>query len=492
DNYPIPASGQNPFPTTDYSGLTYTRAKGDTFDRSKQPEPGASPLVKVPDFWSTTLDNGLKVIGTRTDEIPIVAVQLTLNGGHKLDAYDPAKSGLAELTAALMNESTENYTSEEVQEALRKLGSNISVYASGARTTMSITTLKKHLVKTLEIAEDVLSRPKFTQDDYDRVKKQQLEGVLSMQKDATAIADIVFNRLLYGDGHIYAVPSSGTEASLTSITPDDVKAFYKSYYAPDVSELVVVGDISRNEIMPLLGFLQTWKSKAVKIPDLPDAPGTGQTRLYLVDKPEAPQSEIRIGYVTDMPYDATGEYFKCTLMNYPLGGAFNSRINLNLREDKGWTYGARSNFGSDDDPGPYVAQAGVKGAATDGAVFEFMKEIKAYRDKGITDEEVSFIRKSIGQRDARNYETPGQKASFLRRIVHYNLDKTYVDDQAKIINAITREEITGLAKKHLRDKNMYILVVGDKASHLEGLQKLGYDIVELDVKGQVVPDDTTK
>lgn len=492
DSYQIPNSGNNPFPTTDYTGLTYKRPEGDKFDRSSKPEPGASPLVKVPEFWSATFDNGMKVIGTRTDEIPVVAVQLNINGGHKMDAYDPAKSGLAQLTAALMNESTENFTSEEVQEELRKIGSSINISASDSRTTMSIRTLKKHLGKTLEIAEEVLSRPKFTQDDYDRVKKQQLEGVLSTQKDPAAIADIVFRRLLYGDEHIYSVPSSGTEESVTNITLEDVKSFYGSFYAPDVSELVVVGDISKDDIIPHLSFLQSWGSKSVKIPDLPDAIPSENTTLYLVDKSQAPQSEIRIGYVTDMSYDATGEYFKSYLMNYPLGGAFNSRINLNLREDKGWTYGARSYFNSDDDPGPFISRAGVKAAATDSAVFEFMKEITNYGEDGITDEEVSFMRNSIGQRDARSYETPGQKASFLRRIVHYDLDKSYVDEQTEIINSITKEEINDLAKKHLQDKNMYILVVGDKASNLEGLKRLGYEIIELNVKGEVIFDKTIR
>ena len=488
DSYKIPTSGDNPFASTDYSGLSYNRPTGDNFDRSNQPKPGASPLVKVPEFWSAKFDNGMKVIGTQTDEIPVVALQLTIDGGHKLDAYDPTKSGLAQLTASLMNESTENYTSEEVQEELRKIGSNINIYASDSRTTMSVTTLKKNQDKTMEIVEEVLFRPKFTQEDYDRLKKQQLEGVLSTQKDPAAIANIVFRRLMYGDEHIYSVPSNGLEETVNKIGIEDVRAFYANYYVPDVSELVVVGDISQDEIISHLDFLQSWDSKMVNIPDLPDAKPSENTKLYLVDKTQAPQSEIRVGYITDMTYDATGEYFKSYLMNYPLGGAFNSRINLNLREDKGWTYGARSYFSSDDEPGPYMASAGVKAAATDSAVFEFMKEITHYKEDGITDEEIAFMRNSIGQRDARSYETPRQKASFLRRIMHYNLDKTYVDEQANIINNITKDEINDLAQKYLQTKNMYILVVGDKASNIEGLYRLGYEIVELDVKGDVVHD----
>jgi len=239
--------------------------------------------------------------------------------------------------------------------------------------------------------------------------------------------------------------------------------------------------------MSSLSFLEKWENKSAKIPEFSTVKDQAKTKIYLVDKKEAPQSEIRIGYVTDMAYDATGNYFKSYLMNYALGGAFNSRISLNLREDKGWTYGARSFFNSDIDPGPYTASAGVKGEATAGAISEFMKEITNYKNKGITDEELIFMRNSIGQRDARSYETPSQKAGFLSRIVHYDLDKNFVDKQTEIINSISKGEINSLADKYLQIKNMNILVVGDKASNIDKLIELGYEIVELDAKGDIIP-----
>jgi len=487
DNYDVPTEGNNPFPKTDYSGLSYSRPTGDTFDRSIQPKPGASPLVQVPEFWSENMNNGMKIIGTKTDEIPVVAIQLNINGGHRMDMYSPDKSGLAILTASLMNESTENFSSEQVQEELRKIGSSINTFADETRTTISINTLKKNLTRTMEIVEEVLYRPKFSQEDFDRLKLQQLEGLKSQEKDPSAIASNVYRRLLYGDDHIYAVPSSGIDESVNLITREDVQDFYTKYYAPELSELVVVGDVSKSEIMSSLDFLKKWENKSAKLPEFKAINEQDKTKIYLVDKVDAPQSEIRIGYVTDMKYDVTGDYFKSYLMNYALGGAFNSRINLNLREDKGWTYGARSFFNSNDDPGPYTASAGVKAEATAGAVSEFMKEITNYKNDGITDEEISFMRNSIGQRDARSYETPRQKASFLSRIVHYGLDNTYVDDQTKIINTISKEEINTLADKTLQVENMNIVVVGDKASNIESLKALGYEIVELNAKGEVIP-----
>ena len=487
NNFTPTTEGDSPFLTTDYSGLSYTRPTGDKFDRSIQPKPGVSPLVKVPEFWSKKLDNGMKIIGTETNEVPTVAIQLNINGGHRMDMYTPNKSGLAVLTASMMGESTANYTSEEIQEELRKIGSRINAFANNSKTTISVSSLKKNLARTMEIVEEGLFNRKFSQEDFDRVKKRQLENIKSSTKDPSAIASNVYRRLLYGDDHIFAVPASGIEESVSIITLEDVQSFYDKYYAPELSELVVVGDVSKKEIMPSLAFLNSWENKSAEIPQMAAVREQDKTKIYLIDKKEAPQSEIRIGYVTDMPYDVTGDYFKSTLMNYALGGAFNSRINLNLREEKGWTYGARSFFNSNDNPGPYTASAGVRGETTAGAVSEFMKEITNYKKDGITDDELTFMRNSIGQRDARSYETPGQKANFLGRIVHYNLDKSFVDKQSKIINSITKEEINSLADKTLQIENMNILVVGDKASNIDKLIELGYEIVELDAKGNVIP-----
>ena len=486
DNFTPDTTGRNPFPQTDYSDLAYTHPSGDDFDRSQKPKPGPAPLVKVPDFWEAEMDNGISVIGTNYTEIPVVNLQLTINGGHKMDANDPEKAGLASITASMMNESTENYTAEEISEELRKIGSSINVYAGDDATSVNIRTLKKNLDRTLELAEEMLFRPAFDSTDFARVKKQQLESIQSSYKSPASIASQVYDRLIYGDKHIFSVPSSGIEETVDRIALDDVKAFYEKYYAPGISELVVVGDIGQDAIIDKLAFLGDWPQKDVSVPGLPEAQNAESTRIYLVDKKDAPQSQIRIGHMTKMPYDATGEYYKSTLMNYPLGGAFNSRINLNLREDKGWTYGARSYFSSDDEPGPFTASAGVKAAATDSAVYEFMKEISDYRENGITDDELTFMRNSIGQRDAREYETPWQKASFLQEIVHYGLDKSFVDEQREIIDSISKEEIDSLAKEHIRPGEMVILVVGDAASHREKLEALGYDVVDVSEKGDIL------
>jgi zinc protease len=466
--------------------LIYQKAE-DLFDRSIQPAAGPRPTLKVPEYWEASFENGLKIIGTANDEIPTTSLLLTLNGGHRLDAYDPSKSGLASLTAGMMNESTEKYSSEDIQEELRKLGSSIYVSSDEDGTYMSINTLNKYIDETLQLAEEILLHPAFKQKDFDRIYKQQLESVKAGQEDPSSIADDIYYQLIYGENHIYSIPSYGSEETIANIKLDDVINFYNNYYSPNLSELVIVGAINNQNLIDLvekLSFLHDWENKNVQIPKLPKTSTPEKLKIYFVDKPEAPQSEIRAGYVTDLTYSPTGDYFKSYLMNYTLGGAFNSRINLNLREDKGWTYGARSYFSASDEPGSYSVYSGVLAAATDSAIYEIIQEIEGYREKGITDDELQFMKNSIGQREVLDYETPWQKSSFLRRIIHYDLGNSFIDDQSKLIASITKKELNVLAKKYLDLNQFYMVIVGDGVGNLKRLKKLGYELIELDAEGK--------
>jgi zinc protease len=209
----------------------------------------------------------------------------------------------------------------------------------------------------------------------------------------------------------------------------------------------------------------------------------GTTTIYLVNIPKAAQTEFRVGKVLDMTYNPTGEFYQCDLMNYVLGANFNSRLNLNLREDKGWTYGARSNFSGNKYFVQYTFSSGIRADATDSALTEVMKEINTYAESGITAEELGFMKSALGQRDALLYETASQKSGFVSRLLEYNLEGTYVDVQNKMLNDFTKMQSDALAKKWLQTQNLNILLVGDKAKIMDGLMKFGYPIVELDVDG---------
>ena len=272
----------------------------------------------------------------------------------------------------------------------------------------------------------------------------------------------------------------------TCALPIYLKNYYKDNLAPNISKLIIVGDVNKETILPKLGFLKNWTSERVigrRWEFTP--PAITKTKLYLVNKEKSAQSEIRIGYMA-LSYDPFGDYYKNIIVNYPLGGAFNSRINMNLREAKGWTYGARSGFVGGKYDGRFSAAAGVKLNATDSSIVEFMKEIKMYAAGGIKQEELDFSKKAILQSDALRFESPEQKAYFLKRLVDFSLDAEYIKKQNEILKAITKQDVDALAAKYLPYNNMDIVVVGDKAKIYEGLVKLGYEIVELDMNGNPV------
>ncbi|MBF9236982.1 insulinase family protein [Hymenobacter sp. BT683] len=482
DNFTVDKAGYQA-PKNEYAGLKYVKPT-DTFDRAKQPAAGANPVVKVPVLYQETLANGLKVVGTKNTEIPAVTMRLTIRGGHRLEQAMPGKAGIAQLTASMLNEGSEKYTSEQFTAALNKLGSRVSVGADDNETIVSVQSLTKNLPATMALLEQRLLHPRFDAQDFARVKKQQVEQIANFANQPAVIADLTYNRLVYGGSNIAGTPVAGTTASVSSLTLEDVKDFYNKYYAPNVSYLVVVGDVDQQALTPQLGFLKNWAKKDVTVPTDMAGVQPDKTTVYFVNKPGAAQSEIRVGYLTDLPYDATGPYYRTTLANYVLGGAFNSRINLNLRENKGYTYGARSGFGSSRYAGPFTASAGVRADATAASVKEFMSEITNYPN-GISDEELTFLQASIGQSDALRYETGQQKAGFLARLVEYNLEPSYVQQQSDILKKLTKEDVQASAKKYLPADKMYIVVVGDN-KQLPAIQALGYPVVELDVDGKPV------
>jgi zinc protease len=470
--------------SAEYKGLTYTPLP-ETFDRSVKPIGGENPIVKAPVYWQDKLSNGLKLIGTYSNEVPKMSIQISILAGHRFET--PDKAGLAYLTANLLNEATQNHSAEEISDMLEALGSEIDVSCGGTEIVINISSLTENMDKTLAIAEEILFKPKFSQEDFDRSKKQQLDAIQQQQTSAGAIADQRFAAILYGNSNIMGLPATGTTETVNTLTLDDVKAYYKSHLSPSQTKVMLVGNLTQQQLMPKLQFLSKWADvKVIKAPE-PAVPAIAKTSIYFIDKKAAPQSEIRIGSIA-MPYDATGDFYKSTIMNFPFGASFNGRLNLLLREKRGFTYGARGSFNGGLFDGTFVMSAAVRANVTDSSVVDFMNEMKTYADKGISADELGFTKSSIGQSDALKYESPFQKASFLKRLLDYNLDGTYVMQQSQILSAISQADINTLAKKHLPYKNVNIIIVGDKQSNLDKIKKLGYDVKLLDVTGKEISE----
>lgn len=467
--------------SAEYKNLKYTEPKDD-FNRAIMPKAAPAAAVPVPDFYLTKINNSIPLIGVKETEIPKVNLLLSFKAGHR---YEPKeKSGLAELTAAMIEQSSMKTSAEEIENKLDRLGSSVTVFANDEDFAISVQSTKANLKATLAIIEESFFEPKFDKEEFELEKKKQLDGIMSGMTNASVLAENAYRRILYGSNHIMGLPAEGTAETVESITLDDVKNYYAKLNSSMLS-IAVTGDASKEEIEKELAFLSRVKSgNPLPAPSM-DVPKIDKTKIYFVDKKNAAQSEIRIGYLA-LPYDYQGEYYKNNIMNYSFGGAFNSRINFLLRETKGWTYGTRSGFAGTKFAGPFTISGGFKANTTDSTLVEIFNELKKYTSDGINDDELAFTKNAIAQSDALKYESPMQKLGFIKRVLEYDLPKDYVATQTQILNQISKEKINEYAKKYLPYNNMVIVVVGDKAANLEKVKKLGFDVTEIDASGKQV------
>jgi zinc protease len=415
-----------------------------------------------------------------------VTITVTIPGGHLLQANDMTKAGLSSFFAAMMNEDTKNYTAEQMAVELQKLGSSLNVNSALTGVTFTVQALKKNLDAVLILLNERLYHPKFSEDAFNRIKKQRLENFKLAKSQPAAVAEAVFAKVNYGPNNILGIGQNGTEETVKNITLQDIENYYAGNMTSQNAKVVIVGDIKQAEALQKLAFLGKLPNKKIEMPKVNTKPMVDKTKVFMVDVPKGAQTEFRIGYPTGMKWDATGDYYRSYLANYALGGDFNSRLNLNLREDKGWTYGAGSNFNGNEIGGEFRFGSSIRADATDSALAEVMREMKEYYQGGVKDDELASMKSAIGQFDALRYETPGQKAQFIRRILDYNLTGNYTQVQNKLLNSITKAEIDKQTKKYIQPDKMNILLVGDKAKIYDGVKKLGYDIVELDADGNKV------
>ena len=464
-----------------YDGLTYTKPT-DTFDRSVRPTAPAAKAVSVPVYYESNVNqlagenqNSIPVIGAENNEVPKVNILITLEGGDLL-IDNTKKAGLSQLTAMLLNESTENFTTEEMSAKLDNLGSSISFSSGGRTSSIFVSSLVSKIDETIALLEEKLFNPAFDEEDYKRINKQYKESINNSKKSAQNMARQAVAELMYGNSIRGTMPSvKGVE----KIKLSEVKEFYKKQYNSKLASVVVVGDITKEEMLPRLRFLNKWEGSDVIInKNLPIEEIEGKT-IYLVHKP-GPQSIITLVH-KGLKYDVDGDYYKAGVMNFPLGGAFSSRLNLNLREDKGYTYGIRSRFDGNDTDGMFSISTSVRSEATDSALTEIYKEFENYINEGINEEELTFTKSSIANSDALKYETAFQKSRFLARIQRYGLDGNYTNEQKEILNSMTINDVKNLANKYFDKENHIVVVVGNKYALKDKLEKFG-KVTELKIK----------
>jgi len=466
--------------TVDVAGEEAFTSAPSSFDRSVMPKAGDAPVVEVPDYWEAELANGIKILGVTSTETPTVTLTLGMDGGMLLDSE--GKAGTAYLTALLMNETTKHYSNEALASELAKLGSSIRFSTAGRYSQVYVSTLTKHLDETLALLKEKLFNPAFTEEDFERMKERVVQGLQQQAKTPSSLARRARDLILFGEDNRVSLPDEGTLETVQSITLDDVKTFYKNYYSPDKASIVAVGNLSKKNMVETLDFIGQWQGNAYEFADYSDFPQYNENQIFLIDSPEAVQSVV---YIVDrsLPFDAAGDHFKSRLMNFPLGGAFNSRINLNLREDKGFTYGANSGFVGGKTLGWFEVSTDLTAANTGEGIKEILGEIERYRSEGVEKAEIDFMRNAFTLSDALEFETPTSKARFLRQLLSYGLEKGYREAQLDIINNIDKESIDALAKQYLNLDKMQIIVVGDKAKILPQLNALSMPIIELSVEG---------
>jgi zinc protease len=460
-----------------------TAADSGSFDRTKKPGPGAAIAFRQPPVWHTKLDGGITVVGTPYSVLPITTLQLSVPAGSLHE--DMHSLGLASMTAELLQQGTRSLSATEFTEALDALGATLNASAGDEEITFTLTCLDKHLDKAVELLGPVLLEPRFSADDFKRIQKDRLVALETRSDQIRIIAADVYRRLLWGDT-VAGMPTSGTRETVQKMKLDDVQAYWREHGSPSGARLTFVGQRDASQVKKLFAPIAgPWKSSTVaKKLEAPAAKPLSGVKLYLVDKPGAPQSELRIGHVSLASTDP--DFYPLTVLNYPLGGLFSSRVNLNLREDKGYTYGARTALDGGYFPGTFTASAGVKTDVTKESVSEFLKELNKIKD-GITDKELAFTKDSIAESTKRQYESVMALSGMLESISKYNWPDDYAAQRLKELDRLSLDDMKRMASKHLHPDAMVVLVVGDKKRIAKGLAELGLgEPIELDIEGNPI------
>ncbi len=440
-----------------------------TVDRTRLPRPGPARPFTFPPIEKTTLPSGLRVWTVRHPQVPVVSFLCLIACGAGADPV--GKEGLAALTADMLDEGSGDRSAIEMHEALARLGAQFDTDIGSDGTAVSVTVLSRVADRALPLIADVVARPALRESDFERVRQLRVHRLQQLRDSPGVVADRAFLKLLYGD-EPYGHSPIGHEAALAALTVDDVRAFHARFIAPHATTLIAVGDCEHDAIVRLAAAAFADWSGAPAEPLLPAATPRTAARLAIVPRPKAPQSELRIGQVA--AERKTPDYHALALANAVLGGQFVSRINLNLREDKGFTYGARTSFEFRRRPGPFVLQVSVQTSATIQAIQESIGEIAAIRGpRPITDEELAFGIAALTRGYARNFETADQISRAAMQLALYDLPDDYYARFVPRVEALTRDDVTRAMARHVAPDRLTTLIVGDLDAFGSDLRRLG-------------------
>ena len=439
--------------------LTASPAAQQPIDRSKPPAIGPAPTLKLPPLETRTLSNGLQVRVMGVHKVPTVHLALTIRTGV---TADPAgKAGVASLTADMLDEGAGSRSALEIADAIDFLGADLSTSGAVDATFVELHVPVARLADALPVMADVVARPTFPDAELNRLREERLAGLLEMQDDPEQLIQVAFPRLVFGTQHRYGTPAIGTAASLKGIGIADLKAFHAANIRPSNAVLVVAGDVSADVVLPQLErAFGSWKgSGGGAAGAAANAPAAPARRVYLIDKPGAAQSQIRIGAV-GVPR-STPDYFALRVLNTVLGEAFTSRLNTNLREVHGYAYGAGSRFDMRLDAGPFYAAAGVQTDKTAEALKEFFVELNRIHEP-IPAEELEKAKNYLALLLPRSFETTRGTAGALAQAWIYNLPADYYTTYADRVRAVTAADVKRAADRYIVPDKLAVVIVGDR------------------------------
>ena len=452
-------------------------------DRTREPQYGAPFVISAPTVWGDTLNNGLTVLGVEDAESPLVRFELRMRGGHLLE--DPDRIGVASLLAQTMTEGTANRTPAELEQAIDLLGATIRVSSGPETFVMRGSALARNFGATMALLEEVLLEPRHDPEAFELARRRVITSLRQRSANPNAIAEDVYNRLLYGD-HVLGSNPLGSPESIESIEINDLAEFHRDFVVPTVAAFHVVGDVTRDGVLAsLAGIAERWGGTSIEFPETVPVGSTGG--LYFVDVPGASQSVLRIGHLALAESDPA--FYPATVMNFWLGGSFSATLSNQLREERGYTYGIYSAFRGSEMPGPFTISSGVRSNVTFEAL-QLIRDIVERHGPEFDAADLDATQSYLLRANARAFETPEAKLRLLADMSRYGFPADYVLRREEIVRAMTVERVRMLAAEHLDVDRMVWLAVGDARTQLGRLRGLGLgEPAALDREGRSVSDE---